>query len=623
MTTIQMIPLNHLVPSAANVRKTALTAGIDALAASIAAHGLLQNVQVRVASKGKYEVVAGGRRLAALKLLVEQKRINKDADIPCHILNTEDAGEISLAENTLREPMHPADQFEAFYDFTQRGKGVEDIAARFGVSVAVVRQRLKLAAVSPRLMQLYREDELSLDQLMAFTVTDDHAAQETAWFESLGWQRDPNNIRRTLTAAHVEADDRRALFVGLETYKQAGGHIALDLFQPEHEGYLIDVPLLDRLVAEKLKQEADSIRAEGWRWVEIKPQFDYAERQIFKRMPPSTEALSPKVQAELDLLQAAYDGLIEEHGDDAEQEILDQLDSLSDKIQAVTKQAQVWSNEDKAMSGAVITLERDGSLVIERGLVRVEDAKRVFAAREGGVSLEPAPSSDGLSARLIEDLTAERTAALRAMMMDNTKVALAALTHAFALSVFYRRDPSEQSCLDLALVSRNLKASGQAVDSSSATEVVKARFRQWHSLVPESAADLFEWLLAQSDKVVLDVLTFCAALSVDAVKAKHDRADCPRLAHADKLADALGLDMAQWWEPTVDRYLGRVPKTRVLEAVAEAVSPQVSHSLASLKKNVLISRAEERLKGKGWLPPILRPPTARVEHDDPCLMAAE
>ena len=311
-------------------------------------------------------------------------------------------------------------------------------------------------------MQLYREDKLSLDQLMAFTVTDDIAAQETVWFDSLGSQRDPANIRRALTAAHVEADDRRALFVGLETYKQAGGHIALDLFQPEHEGYLIDVPLLDRLVAEKLKQEADPIRAEGWRWVELMPQFDYAERQMFKRVPASSDALSTEAQAEIDRLQTAYDGLIEEHGDDPEQEIIEQLDSLSDEMEAITAKAQVWSNEDKALSGAIITLERDGSLLVERGLVRVEDAKRVFAAREGGKDLAPLPPSNALSASLVEDLTAKRTAAIRAMMMSNCKVALAALGHALALPVFYGHRADEQSCLDLALVSRDLDANRQS-----------------------------------------------------------------------------------------------------------------------------------------------------------------
>jgi ParB family chromosome partitioning protein len=163
--TIQIIPLNHLVPSTANVRKTRASLGIDELAASIAAHGLLQNLQVRPSAKGRFEVVAGGRRLAALKVLAKHKQIAKDFKVPCHVLDTEDAHEISLAENVVRLAMHPADQFAAFQGLLDQGKGVEDIAARFGVSVAVVRQRLKLAAVSPRLIEVYREDEMNLDQL--------------------------------------------------------------------------------------------------------------------------------------------------------------------------------------------------------------------------------------------------------------------------------------------------------------------------------------------------------------------------------------------------------------------------------------------------------------------------
>src|SRR5271167_1421484 len=164
--TIQMIPLNQLIPSQANVRKIGCKTGIEELAASIKAHGLLQNLQVRSCSKGKFEVVAGGRRLLALKWLAKQKTLAKEAEIACHILDTEDAGEISLAENTLRLPMHPADQFTAFHALAATGKGVEDIAARFGTSAAIVRQRLKLACVSPTLIDLYRADDMSLDQLM-------------------------------------------------------------------------------------------------------------------------------------------------------------------------------------------------------------------------------------------------------------------------------------------------------------------------------------------------------------------------------------------------------------------------------------------------------------------------
>jgi len=142
---IQMIPLSRLIPSPANVRKTGATTGIAELAASIKAHGLLQNLQVRPAQGGKFEVVAGRRRLAALKRLARNKDIEKLVEIACHVLSDEDAAEISLAENIMRLPMHPADQFEAFHALAEGGKGPEDIAARFGCSPATVRQRLKLA----------------------------------------------------------------------------------------------------------------------------------------------------------------------------------------------------------------------------------------------------------------------------------------------------------------------------------------------------------------------------------------------------------------------------------------------------------------------------------------------
>ena len=188
---IQMIPLNKLIPSPANARKTGASVGIEELAASIAAHGLLQNLQVRDGKGGKFEVVAGGRRLRALKLLAKSKAIAKSAEIPCHVLEDEDAAEISLAENVVRLPMHPADQYDAFKAMADAGRGPEEIAARFGCSPTVVKQRLKLASVSPRLLASYRAEELNLDQLMAFTVSDDHAAQEAAWFEQPGVEPEP------------------------------------------------------------------------------------------------------------------------------------------------------------------------------------------------------------------------------------------------------------------------------------------------------------------------------------------------------------------------------------------------------------------------------------------------
>ena len=92
---IRMISLADLIPSPANVRKTNAATGIPELAASVEAHGLLQNLQVREAASGKFEVVAGGRRLAALKLLAKEDALAKDAPVPCHLIQPDDATEIS------------------------------------------------------------------------------------------------------------------------------------------------------------------------------------------------------------------------------------------------------------------------------------------------------------------------------------------------------------------------------------------------------------------------------------------------------------------------------------------------------------------------------------------------
>lgn len=199
------------------------------------------------------------------------KSIAKTEEIACHVIEAEDAVEISLAENTVRQQMHPDDEYEAFKALADHGKGPEEIAARFGCSPMMVKQRLKLASVSPWLMEAYREGKLNLDQMIAFAVSDDHAAREQVWASLPNWDSSPRTIRSHLMASNVEASDRRVKFVGLKAYKKAGRHVLRDLFQPGHKGYLADPVILDRLVTEKLEREAGRIKAEGWQWVVITP----------------------------------------------------------------------------------------------------------------------------------------------------------------------------------------------------------------------------------------------------------------------------------------------------------------------------------------------------------------
>ena len=627
---IQYIPLSQLFKSAANVR-TGAAEGIEELAASIQAHGLLQNLQVTRRAKGEFEVVAGGRRLAALKQLAKRKQLAKGFKVPCQVFDAENASEISLAENEMRLPMHPADQFTAFYALAQSGKGNQEIAARFGVTASVVKQRLKLASVSPRLMELYRNGKMTLDQLMAFTVSEDHKAQEAAWFDQPKHRRDPSDIRQTLTETHIEADDERVLFVGLKTYKAAGGELIRDLFQPDHEGYLTNPVLLEQLVSERLSKEAAKVQAEGWRWVETVPNLDWEALRSYGRLEPSEGPLTEKQQRELDKLTAERDALVAQHGDELDDDAYAQVEELESRIEAINEERRDWTPQDRAASGAIVSIGRDG-VSIERGLLRPDEKKARLTVIEGGKSGESeiadTEKASPLSASLIEDLTSERTAALRAMMADNDSVALASLAHALALSLFYPDSEQAESCLDIRIKSRFLKTSAGNIAESGACILTQARVDEWMKRLPHEGSGLFDWLLEQDKKTVIRLIAFCASMSVDAVQAKNDRANAPRLLHSNALAASLDLDMALWWEPTKDRYIGRVSKSLILDAVTEGVSKEAAENFTNLKKDALVERACERLAGKGWLPPILRKdaPVASAADDsdyDPLAIAAE
>jgi len=270
------IPFNRLVLSQSNVRRIKAGVSIEELAQDIARRTLLQSLTVRPvldgdgAETGMFEVPAGGRRYRALELLVKQKRLSRTAPVPCVVRTEGLAEEDSLAENVQRAPLHPLDQFRAFRDLHEKGMSEEEISAAFFVSIQVVKQRLKLASVSSKLLEIYSEDGMTLDQLMAFTVNPDPERQEQVW-EALqrSHNKEPYYIRRLLTEGAIRASDKRAQFVGIEAYEAAGGDVMRDLFQQDDGGWLQNPVLLDRLVAGKLECEAATVRSEGWKWVEV------------------------------------------------------------------------------------------------------------------------------------------------------------------------------------------------------------------------------------------------------------------------------------------------------------------------------------------------------------------
>ena len=608
-----LVPLSVLRPSARNARRGGGTA-IPELAASIERVGLLHNLVVVPQADGRhFEVVAGQRRLAALTLLAKRRRLAKDFGVPCVLVPDSKARTVSLTENVQREAMHPADQFEAFAALATEGQPIEDIAATFGVTPLVVQRRLRLANVSPRLLADYRAGSVSLEQLMALAFTDDHAAQEAAFYESPNWQRSPENLRERLAQEAVSADrDSLAQFVGVAAYEAAGGSVRRDLFSEEGEGaYLTDPALLDRLARDKLASSAEAIRAEGWAWVDVVPRATYADLHAFqraprdRRQPGKAEAKrAAKLDAEQDSLQERLDdpeqGLTEEEAD----ALHARLDGIGEELEAIEQSLTTYSPEIIAKTGAVVSVDHSGAVVAHRGLLRAEQAekRRAVAAgscRGAGDGENGAGASrPGLSEKLVRRLSAHRTAALQAEVARHPQIALVALVHRLARRLLC--DGYEGSPINISATSHvdSLGTHALDVEASPAAIGLREVREAWAARLPNRPADLFDTLVAMPQEDLMGLLAVCVASTVGAICSREDEAP------ASLLARHLGLDMHAWWKPTAAGYFEHVSKGKALEAIRTVAPEQVSR-LAKLKKADLASEAERLVAGTGWLPAML------------------
>lgn len=620
-----LVPLSRLMlrPTGRNVRKTPRMS-IPELAASIQRVGLLQNLIVIAAADGEhYEVVAGGRRLAALKLLAKKHRIAKDWEVPCLLVADGTARTASLTENVQREAMHPADQFEAFAALVAEGRPIEDIAADFSVTPLVVQRRLKLANVSPRLMADYRADAVTLDQLMALAITDDHAAQESAFYDAPTWQRQPSALRERLTEREIDAYRHPMVrFVGLDTYEQAGGGVRRDLFAEGDAGvYLTDAALLERLTQDRLAGIAAEVKAEGWAWVDATPGLTHADLHAFQRAPRERreptkreaqriEKLQTKMQEVGEALDAALEAEDEEKADALQEE----GEALGEQLQALEDGLQGYGSNVKAAAGAIVTIDRNGEAVTHRGLLREAEAKalRTLERLRQGFGSEEADNDDegettdeakapAMSDRLAQRLSAHRTAALQIEVARHPQAALAALAHGMVQAVLQASHYGADLPLGVRLTVQN-RLEGMAPDwlESSAAIALRELQQACADKLPEDSAKLFAALLAMEQDELVKLLAVCVASTVDVVT--------PRATSNQpgaKLAQAVGLDMAAWWKPTAEGYFRHVPKAAILQAVGE-YAPEHVMRLAKLKKADIASEAERLVDGTGWKPAIFK-----------------
>ncbi|WP_313609300.1 hypothetical protein [Rhizobium sp.] len=489
-------------------------------------------------------------------------------------------------------------------------------AARFGTTETIVKRRLALARVSPALLDLYSNEEMSFEELSAFTVSDDHDEQMRVWESLPSWNRSSHSIKAALRRDAIAASDKRMRLIGgMEAYELAGGEVRRDLFDERSQGYALDVALVERLAAEKLEAVANELRAEGWAWVDIRTDIDWRDLNGFVRVYPEQVELTEAEQAELAGLQEGRDALEAQiEGDESHEGTEARLAEISTRIAALDREA--YSSDDVARAGAIVSLDYSGIPLTYRGYVRPDEG-------DGGVhgSDEEETDSDAEtppentvqalpspvlvhSASLVEDLTAQRTAALRLEFANNHQVALASVVHALLLQTVFSH-ARDRTCLDIILTSKRLEASMKAPQNSIAIAGLAEMAERFGDHMPSNPADLFAWCLERDQNELVELLAFAAAQSIDAVQDKYDFRKTQR-AHAQLLADALDLDMTNYYEATAESYFSHITRDGIEAALSDIKGSDFASGVSRMKKAEAAAYAEVQAKGTGWLPSPLR-----------------
>jgi ParB family chromosome partitioning protein len=629
------IPLSCLFLSPNNVRKVRHADDLPELAALIASQGLLHRLSVTDAGEGRYAVEAGGRRLAACQLLQAQGVYSADQPIDCRLYEAERAIEISTAENSAIA-MHPADQFEAFAKLLASGLTEQQVASRFGVSVLTVQRRMTLASLAPRFIALFREGKVSMDQLQALALSPDHDLQIAAWDSLSEYQRSPYMIREALTSDEVEGGSRMARFVGLDAYVTAGGAVRRDLFGGPDEYWLQDGALVHRLAMERLETAAAVEREAGWSWVETHGTVDYAAMGKFERQWPKARKTTPEEAETLAFWQELVDEANaevrslsrtredKEEGSDKEAAMTDQLDAADEVVENLNEIHDLlreslieWSPTQRETCGVIVTVDHQGAIDIRRGLMRSQDRKALAerlkkagqpvtddlqSAKDTG---SPAKGERPVhSERLMLDLTAHRTAALQAALTDNTHVALALVVHKLVEPIFgghrYRTDSGPLKIITSLTRHTPLSSRATGYAQSRAATVLERVESAWGEHLPGEG--LFQWLLAQDEATLLELLAFAAASALDDMQAREGA----ERGQADALAEELDVHVADWWQATPETYFNSVSKAQLIDTVTEACGAEAAQPMTAQKKAESVAYAAAKLEGTRWLPTPLR-----------------
>ncbi|EGD4714042.1 ParB/RepB/Spo0J family partition protein [Escherichia coli] len=609
------VPLASLIKSPLNVRTVPYSAeSVSELAESIKGVGLLQNLVVHTLPGDRYGVAAGGRRLAALNMLAERGIIPADWPVRVKVIPQELATAASMTENGHRRDMHPAEQIAGFRAMAQEGKTPAQIGDLLGYSPRHVQRMLKLADLAPVILDALAEDRITTEHCQALALENDTARQvqvfEAACQSGWGGKPEVQTIRRLVTESEVAvAGNSKFRFVGADTFSP--DELRTDLFSDDKGGY-VDCVALDAALLEKLQAVAEHLReAEGWEWCAGRMEpvgFCREDAGTYRSLPEPEAVLTEAEEERLNELMARYDAL------ENQCEESDLLEAEMKLMRCMAK-VRAWTPEMRAGSGVVVSW-RYGNVCVQRGVQlrseddAADDADRTEQAQEKA-------SVEEISLPLLTKMSSERTLAVQAALMQQPDKSLALLAWTLCLNVFGSGAYSKPAQISLECKHYSLTSDAPSGKEGAAFMALMAEKARLAALLPEGWSRDMTTFLSLSQEVLLSLLSFCTACSLNGVQTR----ECGHTSRSplDSLETAIGFHMRDWWQPTRGNYFGALKKQQIIAALNEAGLSDAARDAEKMKKGDAAEHAEFHMKDNRWVPGWMcapRPQTDTTERTD-------
>ncbi|MHA2595745.1 ParB/RepB/Spo0J family partition protein (plasmid) [Shigella dysenteriae] len=592
------VPLDSLIKSPLNVRTVPYSAeSVSELADSIKGVGLLQNLVVHALPGDRYGVAAGGRRLAALNMLAERGIIPADWPVRVKIIPQELATAASMTENGHRRDMHPAEQIAGFRAMAQEGKTPAQIGDLLGYSPRHVQRMLKLADLAPAILDALAEDRITTEHCQALALENDTARQvqvfEAACQSGWGGKPEVQTIRRLVTESEVAvAGNSKFRFVGADAFSP--DELRTDLFSDDGDGY-VDRVALDAALLEKLQAVAEHLReAEGWEWCagRMEPVGECREDAGTYRCLPEPEAVLTEAEEErLNELMTRYDAL------ENQCEESDLLEAEMKLMRCMAK-VRAWTPEMRAGSGVVVSW-RYGNVCVQRGVqLRSEDDAADDADRTEQV--QEKASVEEISLPLLTKMSSERTLAVQAALMQQPDKSLTLLAWTLCLNVFGSGAYSKPAQISLECKHSSLTSDAPSGKEGAAFLSMMAEKARLTALLPEGWSRDMTTFLSLSQEVLLSLLSFCTACSLNGVQTR----ECGHTSRSplDTLESAIGFHMRDWWQPTKANFFGHLKKPQIIAALNDAGLSGAARDAEKMKKGDAAEHAEFHMKDNRWVP---------------------